>query len=97
MLRTKHSATDAGLRSWYISGKAAHAANSSLRLMWSDVYTFVDGAQGISSLGVITDPTDSSFKGLLAVDYKLATITKFLIEEYGHSNDLAVYVLERSR
>ena len=71
-----------------VAAKAAYLANQNLTKIWSSVYIFSDGAQGITAIGVITDPGDETkeLKGLLAVDYQLVSISNFLIEAFADTD-----------
>ena len=91
---TRWRVYDHRARPWYQQAKAAWTADPERTVLWSDVYVFADGAPGISAMGVVTDAA-GDFAAVLAVDYKLSSVDRFLAAEFG-SSGLMAYVLERS-
>ena len=77
---------DPRVRPWYKQAKSWHAANSSLEKCWSDPYEYDDGAMGITAMGIVPKPGDSkTLYSVLAVDYELRSISKFLKKEFAHT------------
>lgn len=86
-------------RPWYIGAKEKVVVDTSKTSSWSDLYRF-DTSQslGLSAVHAIVDPSPpNSLIGVLAVDYNLLTVTKWLREQLGQFADTSTYFIVDQR
>lgn len=65
---------DPRLRPWYARAKAEKT------IIWTDIYTFLSGAQGITWAGPVFNH-DGTLKGVMGIDITLETLTYFVQQQ----------------
>jgi len=78
-------------RSWYQEAAAAQ------RVIWTDPFTFNEGAAGITAALALRDPTDARLVGVFTADFFLDGISRFLGDLARGSHIGAVRLLVLSR
>ena len=79
---------DPRVRGWYVQTKEA------MKSVWSSIYIFASSNQlGLTACEPVTD-SSGNLVGVLAVDYTLGDIDKFLTHEFA-SEGRAVYLVEK--